>query len=122
MDHSPPDRSTHRAAAASGFDMIKRVSLVWKRPELSDQAFREVWLGEHANWARQLPGLQRYSIDFVTEAPHGAPAGIATVVFANRQALDQAFADPKLKAELQRTRDDFASAVQVLFVDECVVV
>ena len=101
--------------------MVKRLTLVWKRPEISDSAFRALWLGEHAAYARQLPGLLKYSIDFVTEAPEGGPSGIATVCFASREALDIAFATPDLKDNLLRTRDSFASAVQILFVEECVV-
>jgi uncharacterized protein (TIGR02118 family) len=102
--------------------MIKRVSLVWKRPGLSDAEFREIWLGEHARLAQQLPGLREYAIDFVTDAPPGAPAGIATIRFDNRAALDAAFQVPNLKEELLRTRNTFAESVQVLFVEEVVVV
>ena len=53
--------------------MIKRISLVWKRPELSDTQFRRIWLGEHVEYAKQLPGVREYTIDFVTAAPEGAP-------------------------------------------------
>ena len=57
--------------------MIKRTSLVWKRPGLSAAAFRDRWLGEHVAYAKQLPGLEQYVIDFITEGPEGSPAGIA---------------------------------------------
>ena len=102
--------------------MIKRTSLVWKRPELSDAEFRRLWLGEHVEYAKQLPGLREYVIDFVTDGPSGAPAGIATVRFDSREALDAAFAIPHLKENLLRTRDQFAASVQVTIVDENVVV
>lgn len=102
--------------------MVKRISLVWKRPELTREAFREIWLGEHAVLAQRLPGLRKYAIDFVQEGAQGAPDAIATVCFDSREALDAAFAVPDLKAELMRTRSEFALAVQLLFVDECIVV
>jgi uncharacterized protein (TIGR02118 family) len=98
--------------------VVKRTSLVWKRPELSDAEFRRIWLGEHVAYAKQLPGLLEYSIDFVTEGPDGAPSAIATVLFASRAALDAAFDLPDLKANLLRTREQFASHVQILFVEE----
>ena len=98
--------------------MVKRISLVWKRPELSDMEFRRLWLGEHVIHAKRLPGLREYVIDFATERRPGAPDGIATVRFDSRQALDSAFADAVLSAELVRTRETFARAVQVLIVDE----
>jgi hypothetical protein len=102
--------------------MIKRISLVWKRPELSDSEFRARWLGEHVSYARCLAGLREYVIDFVTEGPAGAPAGIATLRFDSREALDLAFSDPLIGKELVRTRDTFAKAVHVLLVDEHTIV
>jgi len=102
--------------------MVKRISLVWKRPELTRQAFRNIWLGEHAVVAQHLPGLREYKIDFVHEAPEGAPDAVVTVCFDTREALDAAFSIPDLKAELLRTREQFASQVQLLFVDEHTVV
>jgi uncharacterized protein (TIGR02118 family) len=98
--------------------MIKRTSLVWKRPELSDAEFRQLWLGEHIVYARQLPGLREYVIDFVTDAAHGEPNGIATLRFDSREALDAAFAVAHVKEGLLRTREQFAQRVQVLIVDE----
>jgi uncharacterized protein (TIGR02118 family) len=102
--------------------MVKRISLVWRRSELTRESFREIWLGEHAVLAQRLPGLREYTIDFVHEAPEGAPDAVATVWFDTREALDAAFSIPDLKAELLRTRDQFAASVQLLFVDECTVV
>jgi uncharacterized protein (TIGR02118 family) len=102
--------------------MIKRISLVWKRPELSDGEFRRIWLGEHVEYAKQLPGMLDYSIDFVTEGPNGAPSAIATLRFESREALDAAFSVPHLTENLLRTRQQFAESVQVLIVEECPIV
>ena len=102
--------------------MIKRTSLVWKRRDISEAAFRAAWLGEHVDHARRLPGLREYVIDFIEEAPPGAPSGIATLRFDTRETLEAAFATPGLGEALLRTRDRFAETVQVLFVDEYVVV
>jgi uncharacterized protein (TIGR02118 family) len=102
--------------------MVKRISLVWKHPELSDAEFRGLWLGEHVGYARQLPGVRHYSIDFITEGPAGAPAAIATLRFDSRAALDAAFSDPVLRENLRRTREQFAARVEVMLVEECPVV
>ena len=98
--------------------MIKRTSLVWKRGELTDAEFRRLWLGEHVAYAKQLPGVLEYTIDFVTEGPEGAPSAIATLLFASREALEAAFGIPELKENLMRTREQFASRVQVMIVEE----
>ena len=102
--------------------MIKRISLVWKRPELTDAEFRRIWLGEHVDYAKQLPGAREYTIDFVTDAPKGAPSAIATLRFDSREALEAAFSDQQLKDNLMRTRQQFAEDVQVMIVDEHVVI
>ena len=102
--------------------MIKRTSLVWKRPELSDAEFRRIWLGEHVEYAKQLPGIREYIIDFIPDAPPDAPSAIATLRFDSREALDTAFSIPYLKEGLMQTREQFAKAVQVSIVDECVIV
>ena len=102
--------------------MIKRTSLVWKRPELSDLEFRLRWLGEHVTYAKSLAGLREYVIDFVTEGSNDGPSGIATLRFDSRDALDGAFRDPVLMGHLMRTREQFARAVQVMIVDEEIVV
>jgi uncharacterized protein (TIGR02118 family) len=102
--------------------MVKRISLVWKRPELSDSEFRSLWLGEHVRFAKRLNGLREYVIDFVTQGPADGPSGVATLRFDSRQALDAAFGDPALTRDLMRTREEFARAVQVMMVDEETVV
>src|SRR5579871_6498442 len=102
--------------------MVKRISLVWKRPELSPAEFRSLWLGEHAEYAMHLTGLREYVIDFIIEGQASGPDGIATLRFDDREALDLAFGEPTLAENLLRTRKTFAAAVQVMIVDEHVVV
>ena len=102
--------------------MVKRISLVWKRPELSHAEFRRIWLGEHVEYAKQLPGVREYTIDFVTDGPKDAPSAVATLRFDTRDALEAAFSDPSLKDNLMRTREQFAQEVQVVIVDECAVI
>lgn len=98
--------------------MIKRISLVWKRPELSDAEFRELWLGEHVDYAHKIPSVCEYTIDFVTNGPTGAPAGIATLRFDDEAVLEKAFSNRELNEHLRRTREEFAAHVQILIVDE----
>ncbi len=71
---------------------------------------------------KKLPKLREYVIDFLPEESADGPAGIATLRFDSREALEAAFSDPNLSRELIRTREQFAQKVQVMIVDECVVV
>jgi hypothetical protein len=101
--------------------MIKRMSFVWKREDLSFAEFRAIWLGEHAELARHIPGAREYLIDFIPDAPPELPSAVAVLRFDNQTELDSAFADQGLVAELNRTRDAFASRVAVFIVDEEIV-
>ncbi len=101
--------------------MFKRVTLVWRRADLTRQMFADHWLGEHAQLARCLPGLREYVVDIVDDPGPGEPDGIAALRFDSRHACEAAFSTPGLGEDLRRTRDDFAASVQVLYVDEHVV-
>jgi uncharacterized protein (TIGR02118 family) len=101
--------------------MIRRFSLVRKRPELSPEEFLVRWTGEHVEIAKQLPGLRGYVIHVLDgEAP--PYDGIAITSFDSREEAERAFADPALAEGLARTRDEFAASVEVYFAQEHVIV
>jgi uncharacterized protein (TIGR02118 family) len=101
--------------------MIRRFSLVRKRPELSPEEFLARWTGEHVEIAKRLPGLRGYVIHVLDgEAP--PYDGIAITSFDSREDAERAFADPALADGLARTRDEFAAAVEVYFAEEHVIV
>lgn len=101
--------------------MIRRVSLVRKRPELSREEFLARWQGEHVDIAKRLPGLRGYVIHILDGV---APPfdGIAVTTFDSREDAELAFADPEFADGLRRTRDDFAASVEVYFAEEHVIV
>ena len=100
--------------------MIRRLSFVRKRPELSREEFLSRWTGEHVEIAKRLPGLRGYVIHVLDEpAPFD---GIAITTFDTRADAERAFADPELAEGLARTRDEFAASVEVHFSEEHVVV
>lgn len=100
--------------------MVRRISLVRKRPDLTREQFAARWLGEHAQLARRLEGLRSYTIDFLDgeDPPYD---GIAITCFDSREAAERAFADAELAAGLLRTREEFAASVEVRFTTEHVV-
>ena len=101
--------------------MIRRFSLVRKRPELSSEEFLARWTGEHVEIAKRLPGLRGYVIHLVEG--EGAPYdGIAITTFDSRADAERAFSDRGLAEGLARTRDEFASSVDVYFTTEHVIV
>jgi uncharacterized protein (TIGR02118 family) len=101
--------------------MIRRLSLVRKRPELSSEEFLARWTGEHVEIAKRLPGLRGYVIHVLDDeaAPYD---GIAITTFDSRADAERAFSDPVLADGLARTRDEFAASVEVYFTEEHVIV
>jgi uncharacterized protein (TIGR02118 family) len=101
--------------------VIRRLSLVRKRPELSREEFLARWTGEHVEIAKRLPGLRGYVIHLLDgdDLPYD---GIAITTFDSREDAERAFAVPELAEGLRRTRDDFAASVEVYFTEEHVVV
>ena len=101
--------------------MIRRISLVRKRPDLTREEFVAQWTGEHVEYARRLRGLRGYVIH-VLDGEDPPVDGIAVTTFDSREEAERAFADPELAAGLARTRDDFAASVEVFFAEEHVIV
>jgi hypothetical protein len=101
--------------------MIRRISVVRRRPDLSRDDFTRRWLGEHAQVAARLEGLRGYVV-YIADDGCTSFDGIAVTTFDSREAAERAFADPALADDLRRTREEFAESVEVCFVDEHVVV
>jgi len=101
--------------------VIRRFSLVRKRPELTREEFLARWSGEHVEIAKRLPGLRGYVIHLL-EGDDPPYDGIAITTFDSREDAERAFAIPELAEGLGRTRDDFAASVEVYFGEEHVIV
>lgn len=80
--------------------MVKLVGFIRKREDLSFESFRAHWLGTHTQIARQLPGLRRYTVNFIDRAQHPDSAydGFSELWFDSREALDRAFMPPTVNA------------------------
>jgi EthD domain len=101
--------------------MIRRISVVQRRPDISRDEFIARWTGEHAEVASRLEGLRGYVIYFARD--EGASFdGMAVTSFDSREAAERAFSDPAVAEDLRRTREEFAASVEVCFADEHVVV
>ena len=49
--------------------MIKSLSLLTRKPGMSVEAFRKVWLEEHAPLVRHVPEVRRYLVTFPLAEP-----------------------------------------------------
>ncbi len=72
--------------------MIKLVEFLVRKDEYSHDEFVERWEGDHADVARELPGLRRYSTSVPTNPDDVEYDGVLELAFESEQALNEAFA------------------------------
>ena len=101
--------------------MIKRISLVWKHPQLSDAEFRGYG---SASTSTTRAGFRACGNTSSIRAGCGRRRAVRhrDLAVRLRAALETAFSDPRLKEDLRRTREQFAQRVQVMIVDEHIVI
>jgi len=110
--------------ADSGSFVIKRASLLQRKPGISHEEFVKHWVEVHAPMARACPGIGRYTLTIVKSsstrkdvAPFEIQVdGIAELWFKNQAAFDLYQNSPATK----RLRDDGATFIgrEIDFVTE----
>src|SRR5271170_2206697 len=83
----PVPRQSARASAAPGEKIMKNVSFLYRKPELSHEEFIKYWVEVHAPMANHIPNVRRYVIcpvvPFSEKANGPGPDGVAEVWFDN---------------------------------------
>lgn len=85
--------------------MIKSLSLLTRKPGLTIEAFRKVWLEEHAPMVRSVPEVRRYVLSFPLAEPRRPDVptpdiqcdAIAELWYDDMEALRKAAASPAMK-------------------------
>ena len=72
--------------------MITMVELLVRADGYSHEAFLERWQGEHAELARELPGLKRYSTSAPTNPEEVEYDGVLQLTFESEAAMNEAWA------------------------------
>jgi uncharacterized protein (TIGR02118 family) len=109
--------------------MIKSLSLLTRRPELSHDEFVRHWVEIHAPLAHAVPGVKRYVQNHIAgerrraDIPETEVAvdGIAELWYDDRAAMDRANASPEAK----RLHDDgalFIGGIKSFIIDEKVII
>jgi len=112
------------SAAPLGGSMIKRASLLARKPGMTHEEFVKHWVEVHAPLARACPGISRYTLTIVKSsstrkdvAPIDVQVdGIAELWFKSQADFDAYQASPATK----RLRDDGATFIgrEIDFVAE----
>jgi uncharacterized protein (TIGR02118 family) len=111
--------------------LIKRMSLLRRRPDVSPEQFRHEWRLEHARLVRLTNGVHGYRQNLVVErqAPKGTTVGyeslpidgIVELWFENTESLDAAFASPEGRTLMNHARV-FIAEITTFLVERHVIV
>jgi uncharacterized protein (TIGR02118 family) len=112
------------SGAPRGSSMIKRASLLARKPGISHEEFVKHWVEVHAPMARACPGIGRYTLTIVNSSSTRTDVaafeiqvdGIAELWFQDQVAFDLYQNSPATK----RLRDDGATFIgrEIDFVTE----
>jgi uncharacterized protein (TIGR02118 family) len=100
--------------------VVRRISFIRRKPELTVEEFWTHYRGPHAAIVRGLPGLRRLVLSRPAGPQSGTWDAVGELWFDDREALERAFADPAIVAQLQADRPQFLGAMEVAVVEEAV--
>lgn len=100
--------------------MIKRISLVRRKPGLGLDEFLAHWTGPHADIVRGLPGLRglRFGIVRRWTPEEAAWDGVGEIWFDSIEDAEHAFATEPHRTRLIEDRATFLGEAQSCFVEE----
>ena len=104
--------------------MIKRVSLVRRKPGMTSEDFVSHWAGPHVEIVRQLPGVLGLRLGVVEQwsPPGQAWDGVGEIWFESVAAAERAFATEPWASLLVEDRKLFLGEAQACFVSERTIV
>lgn len=104
--------------------MIKRVSLIRRKPGMTREEFLAHWTGPHADIVRQMPGVKGLRFGKVQSwnPEDAAWDGVGEVWFDSVEDAAKAFATEPYASQLVEDRKKFMGEAQSCFVVEHTVV
>ena len=109
--------------------MIKSLSLLTRRPELTHEQFVKHWVEIHAPLAHRVPGLLRYVQSHIVEErkrpdipSHDVEVdGVAELWYESRESMAKAHASPEAKA-LHADGALFIGRIKTFTIEEKVII
>jgi uncharacterized protein (TIGR02118 family) len=109
--------------------MIKSLSLLTRKSELSQEEFRRIWESEHAPLVHAVPQVRRYVLSFVLEEPTRPDVptqamnvdAVAELWYDDVAALKAAAASREMKA-VQANGALHLGAIKTFITEEVVVI
>jgi uncharacterized protein (TIGR02118 family) len=100
--------------------MIKFVTLLVRRDDLSHEEFVDYWRTEHAPRAEEMPNVKKYAIGVPTAPEKSGYDGIAELYFEDMSDLAEAFDSPtgqSVEADLQNFAKPDAAPTMIVEED-----
>ena len=98
--------------------MIKRVSLVRRKPDMTAEQFWAHYTGPHATIVQRMPGLRQMVLSRAVEDQVTEWDAVGELWFDSTTAVKRAFEDEQIMAELRADRSLFLGASEVVIVEE----
>lgn len=101
--------------------MVKMVQLLERHDDYTHEEFVERWQGSHADLAKDLPNLQKYTTSVPTDPERSAYDGVVELYFEDMADLQAAF-ESETGEEVMADAAEFADveAGPTLYVEETV--
>lgn len=101
--------------------MVKMVQLLVRAEEYTHEEFVDRWRGEHAELARELPDLQKYTTSVPNAPERSEYDGVVELYFEDMSALKAAF-DSETGEAVMADAAEFVDldAAPTLYVEETV--
>lgn len=109
--------------------MIKSLSLLTRKPDMTAEAFRKVWIGEHAPLVHGVPEVRRYVLSFPLAEPSRPDVptqamsvdAVAELWYDDMASLKRAAASPAMK----RVTDNgalYLGAIKTFITEEIAII
>ena len=98
------------------------ITLLRKKPTLTDEEFAKYWLEMHAPLAKTIPDLRRYVVNVVKRPPNKEPDfnGAVELWFDDVASMKKAFSSPAGVATMKDT-EKFTASVITMYIDEHII-
>lgn len=102
--------------------MLKVISLLKRKEDISFEQFRDWAIHEHPNLGKKLPGIRHYRMSVVLEDSPDLPCqAVSEFWFDDNEARISAFATPEGKAAAEDATAHCASRVHLLTEEKIII-
>jgi uncharacterized protein (TIGR02118 family) len=98
--------------------VIRRIALVQRKSGTTAEEFWHHYSGPHRAIVQQMPGLRKIVLSRIIGPQSTQWDAVGELWFSDLAALERAFANPKIAAQLQADRPLFLGRAEVVVIEE----